>query len=96
MIPFDYGDSVPRIKRAALSYVFISGEYGDGTTFPKMTYAEYESSEHMLVKLKHGGLKSCQLYPAEENEDELKELLKAGSESKKTADLKYPVLTMEL
>lgn len=32
----------------------------------------------------------------EENEEELKELLKAGSESKKTADLKDPVLTMEL
>ena len=52
--------------------MFISGEYGDGTTFSKMTYAEYESSEHILVKLKHGGLKSCQLYPAEEDEAELK------------------------
>ena len=72
VIPFDYGESIPRIKRAALPYAFISGEYGDGTTFPKMTYAEYESSEHMLVKLKHGGLKSCQLYPAEEDVDELR------------------------
>ena len=72
VIPFDYAESVPRIKRAALPYVFISGEYGDGTTFPQMTYAEYESSEHILVKLKHGGLKSCQLYPAEEDEAELK------------------------
>lgn len=71
-IPFDYGESVPRIKRAALPYMFISGEYGDGTTFPKMTYAEYESSEHILVKLKHGGLKSYQLYPADEDVDELK------------------------
>ena len=32
----------------------------------------------------------------EEDEETLKELLKAGSQSKKTADLKYPVLTMEL
>lgn len=70
VIPFDYGESIPRIKRAALPYVYISGKYGDGTTFPKMTYAEYESSKHMLVKLKHGGLKSCVLYP--ENEEELK------------------------
>ena len=32
----------------------------------------------------------------DEDEETLKELLKAGSQSKKTADLKYPVLTMEL
>ena len=70
VIPFDYGESVQRIKKAALPYVYISGEYGDGTTFPKMTYAEYESDERLRIKLQHGGLKNCVLYP--ENEDELK------------------------
>ena len=70
VIPFDYGESVKRVKQAALPYTYISGEYGDGTTFPKMPYAEYESDEHLWKKLRHGGLKSCVLYP--ENEDELK------------------------
>ena len=70
VIPFNYGESIQRIKKAALPYVYISGEYGDGTTFSKMAYAKYESDEHLRVKLQHGGLKNCVLYP--ENEDELK------------------------
>ena len=33
-----------------------------------MTYVEYESPEHMRVKVWHGGLKSCFLYPEDEEE----------------------------
>ena len=70
VIPFDYGESVKRIQKAALPYVYISGEFGDGTTFSKMPYAEYASDEFLRVRVQHGGLKRCELYP--ENEDELK------------------------
>ena len=57
-----------------------------------------ENKEYILKVLGEyiGELDKYRKAIEEENEDELKELLKAGSESKKTADLKYPVLTMEL
>ena len=70
VIPFDYGESVQRIQKAALPYVYISGEFGDGTTFSKMLYTEYASDEFLRVRVQHGGLKRCELYP--ESEDELK------------------------
>ena len=70
VIPFDYGESVQRIQKAALPYVYISGEFGDGTTFSKMLYTEYASDDFLRVRVHRGGLKRCELYP--ENEDELK------------------------
>ena len=85
VIPFDYAESVQRIKKAALPYMYISGEYGDGTTFPKMTYAEYESDPHTLVKLQHGGLKSCELYPEIEDERKLRIAQEHTMQARKTA-----------
>lgn len=70
VIPFDYEESIPRIQKAALPYVYISGEFGDGTAFSKMLYTEYASNDYLRVRVYHGGLKRCELYP--ENEDELK------------------------
>ena len=57
-----------------------------------------ENKEYILKVLEDyiGELEKYRTAIEEENEDELKKLLKAGSKSKKTADLKYPVLTMEL
>lgn len=70
VIPFNYGESVQRIKKAALPYLYISGEFGGGTTFSKTLYTEFASNDYLRVRVHHGGLKRCEPYP--ENEDALK------------------------
>ena len=57
-----------------------------------------ENKEYILNVLDNyiGELSKYRVAIENDDEDTLKELLKAGSQSKKTADLKYPVLTMEL
>lgn len=69
VIPFDYGESVKRIKRAALPIMYITGEYGDGTAF-SMSYADYDSDERLHAAIQHGGVKICQVFP--ESREELK------------------------
>ena len=69
VIPFDYGESVQRIKRAALPIMFITGEYGDGTAF-SMSYADYDSDERLHTAIQHGGVKICQVVP--ESKEELR------------------------
>ena len=69
VIPFDYGESVQRIKRAALPIMFITGEYSDGTAF-SMSYADYDSDERLHTAIQHGGVKICQVFP--ESKEELR------------------------
>ena len=69
VIPFDYGESVQRIKKAALPIKYITGEYGDGTTF-SMQYSDYDTDERFRTTVFSKGVKTSQVFP--ESEDELK------------------------
>ena len=69
VIPFDYGESVQRIKMAALPIKYITGEYGDGTTF-SMQYSDYDTDERFRTAAFSKGVKTSQVFP--ESEDELK------------------------
>ena len=69
VIPFDYGESVQRIKKAALPIKYITGEYGDGTTF-SMPYSDYDTDERFQTAVFSKGVKTSQVFP--ESEDELK------------------------
>lgn len=89
IVPFDYGTSVRRIKKAALPIMFISGEYNDGVSF-SMTYAEYGSKAHNRVCQRHDGVKKCELFPENENERKLRIAQEHHSQTSKKQRVKHP------
>lgn len=69
LIPFDYGESVRRIKRASLPAVRVSGQYADGEPFT-MSQHEFRKTARCEAVQQHGGIQNVRYYP--ESEEELK------------------------